>query len=303
ETAAGYFPRLKAYLQQAGVPPEQATAADLQFLNRAPQFDPLFPAAGLVGTLERFCAGLGIPLESLPNLHLDIEARPLKSPRAFCAPIRVPDEVMLVIMPRGGPDDYRALYHEAGHALHFALTAPDLPLALQLLGDNSVTECYAFLMDNLVQNPAWMREILGVSDGADYRALTGFYKTWMLRRYAAKLLYEIELHADADLDAMPERYARGLSDALGVEVRPVNYLADVDDAYYAARYLRAWMLEVQLREFLQSRLGPLWFQARAAGTFLRDLWRRGESLTEEDLAREMGADGIHAEPLIQELAA
>ena len=31
---------------------------------------------------------------------------------------------MLVIQPQGGPDDWYALFHEAGHTEHFAFTSP-----------------------------------------------------------------------------------------------------------------------------------------------------------------------------------
>ena len=31
---------------------------------------------------------------------------------------------MLVIQPQGGPDDWYALFHEAGHTEHFAFTDP-----------------------------------------------------------------------------------------------------------------------------------------------------------------------------------
>ena len=47
---------------------------------------------------------------------MDLEARPFKSPRPFCASISVPDEIKLVVNPHGGQQDYRALFHEAGHA-------------------------------------------------------------------------------------------------------------------------------------------------------------------------------------------
>ena len=48
---------------------------------------------------------------------------PGKSPRAFCSPIEVPGKVMLVIQPIGGHDDWRALFHEAGHTEHYANTS------------------------------------------------------------------------------------------------------------------------------------------------------------------------------------
>ena len=89
------------------------------------------------------------------ELELDIEQRPKKSPRAFCAPIEVPGRVVLVIQPIGGADDWRALFHEAGHTEHFAHVA-DLPVEAKRLGDDSVTEGWATLMEHLLLEPAWL---------------------------------------------------------------------------------------------------------------------------------------------------
>ena len=82
--------------------------------------------------------------------------RPNKTPRAFCAPIEVPGKVMLVIQPIGGPDDWRALFHEAGHAEHFAHTSRDLAMEARRLGDNAVTEGWAMLLEHLADEPAWL---------------------------------------------------------------------------------------------------------------------------------------------------
>ena len=81
-----------------------------------------FPADRMLPALRGTLSGLGIDLDSQRNVHLDVEERPTKSPRAFCAPIEIPDKVMLVIQPQGGPDDWYALFHEAGHTEHFAFT-------------------------------------------------------------------------------------------------------------------------------------------------------------------------------------
>ena len=37
--------------------------------------------------------------------------------RAFCAPVRVPHEVYLVLRPHGGQTDWTTFLHELGHAL------------------------------------------------------------------------------------------------------------------------------------------------------------------------------------------
>ncbi|MHB1132177.1 MAG: hypothetical protein ACYC4L_07270 [Chloroflexota bacterium] len=301
-TAAPYQQRLAKLLAGIGVPPEGVEAADTSHLFRAPQFDALFPKETLLATLRQTLGGLGIDLERQPNVELDVEARPLKSPRAFCAPIRVPEEVKLVISPHGGQDDYHALLHEAGHAQHAAHTAPELDFAAKYLGDNAVTESYAFVLDNLMRSPSWLRDVLGVADPAPFLAFINFRQLYFLRRYAAKLLYELQLHR-GDGAGMAAVYADGLGQSLGIKIKPENYLTDLDDAFYAARYLRAWIFEVQLRDALLERFGEAWFAERAAGRFLIDLWREGQRYAAPELARRLGHAGLDAAPLIAELLA
>lgn len=299
-TASGYYSRLERSLEAIGVPRAQANTADTARLFRGTQYDALFPKEELVPALRRTLAGMGIDMDRQANLHLDIESRPLKSPRAFCAPIQVPDEVMLVISPHGGLDDYNSLLHEAGHAEHFANVSPELPFVAKYLGDNSVTEAYAMVLDNLDANPRWLADVLGLTDVGDYLRHAHFHKTYMLRRYASKLRYELQLHR-GELAGMEQVYARTLGENLGVDVAPENYLTDLDPSFYAARYLRAWVFEVQLRRVLEYRFGEAWYASRDAGRLLLDLWSQGQSRRAEDLARDLGYAGLDPEPLIQEL--
>jgi hypothetical protein len=102
-------------------------------------------------------------------------------------------------------------------------------------------------------------------------------KLLFLRRYCAKLAYELELHdAPSGLDPMRERYVRALSRAVGVDWPGATWLSDVDPFFYVARYLRAWALETHLRRLLRERFGPAWFEEPEAGELLRGLWRRGQ---------------------------
>ena len=50
---------------------------------------------------------------------------------------------MLVIQPIGGYDDWRALFHEAGHTEHYANTLGGPPMEAKRLGDMAVTEGWA----------------------------------------------------------------------------------------------------------------------------------------------------------------
>lgn len=217
-------------------------------------------------------------------------------------PLRVPDEVYLVISPRGGQDDYHAILHESGHAEHFAHTSPDLPFAFKRFGDGSVSEGYAFLMDNLMKNNRWFTEILGVNHVDDYLRLARFYKLWILRRYAAKLQYEAKLHTTDDTPNMAPVYAETLGKALHIKISEANYLSDVDDGFYSANYLRAWIFEVMLRKHLENTYGVLWFRNPESGKFLIDLWKEGQRYPVDELVHKFCYDGLDPEPLIMELA-
>ncbi len=297
-----YVSELEHFLGTIGVDSADATSGDIAFLFRSPQFDRLFPPEKLIPTLRATLAGLGVDLDSQKNVILDTESRPLKSPRAFCAPVRIPDEVFLVISPRGGRDDYASIMHEAGHAEHFAWTDPTLSFAEKRLGDISVSESYAFLFDNLLKNSRWMSEVMGEHDHADYCRLARFHKLYMLRRYSGKLEYETKLHTSGDIESMRDTYAETLSRALHIKISPVNYLTDVDDGLYAAGYIRAWIFEVMLRRHLEENFGLLWFKNPDAGKFIAGLWSLGRRHTVDELAHYLRYEHLDAEPLVTELA-
>ena len=114
----------RALREQVGIGLAEAERYDVRRYFRGTTWDTAFPGDRMVPALRGTLADLGIDLDAQQNVHLDVEERPTKSPRAFCAPIEVPDKVMLVIQPMGGPDDWFALFHEAGHTEHFAHASP-----------------------------------------------------------------------------------------------------------------------------------------------------------------------------------
>lgn len=295
--------RLGALLSAARVPRKLADTSDVAFVLRAAEYDSIFPADRLLPvflkTMERF----GFELESTPGLKLDTDTRPLKSPRAFCAPVRVPGLVYLVIKPVGGQDDYRAMFHEAGHAEHFSHIDAGLPFAFRYLGDEAISETFAFLFESLTNTPRWLVDVLRVPmrEAEKYRRFAAFNKLWLLRRYIAKLQYELHLHDEGPV-GMETAYREILGDALHVAIPPERYLDDVDDAFYVAGYLRAWVFEVQLRHFLREQFGEGWYESRDAGGFLQELWAPGLRDSVEEIAQtRIGALGLDPKLLVQEL--
>ena len=293
-TDAGYERLVEPELQsQLGFGFDRLRRADLAAFFRAPSLDAGYPEERLVPSLIETLAGMGIDARAQAGVTIDTERRPKKSPRAFCAPVRVPDEVYLVIAPVGGREDFAALFHEAGHTEHYAHVDASLPVEDRYLGDNSVTEGFAFLFENLVSDPEWLQRRLGIEDPATIVDHQRASELVFQRRYAAKLAYELELHGGRASDGLDAVYTRRLSEAVRVEWPAVSWLADVDPFFYAARYLRAWALETHLRAALSERFGPVWFDGPGAGAFLRDLWRAGQGAS--------GAEGILAQLGVDEL--
>jgi hypothetical protein len=277
----------KLFRSRLGLGLTDARPWDVVRLFRAPELDQLYPSDRMLPALEATLTDLGVDLRSQEKVHLDLDARPSKTPRAFCAPIEVPGKVMLVIQPIGGKDDWEALFHEAGHTEHYAHTSADLPTEARRLGDMAVTEGWAMLLQHLVTEPAWLNRRLDVPRPADLAYDGAVSLLYFVRRYAAKLLYELEFFQTEDITSMRGRYHEILTDALKIPVNPESYLDDIDGSFYVTGYLRSWAFEAQLREFLRSELGNDWFAKRDAGDLLRELWSLGQGPTADDLLKDV----------------
>jgi hypothetical protein len=299
ELHAGALDRLLR--KRLGIPLEEARRWDIPRLLRSDTWDEAYPAERMLPALEGTLADLGIDLRAQRNVELDIEPRPAKDPRAFCSPIDVPARVVLCIKPIGGIDDWRALFHEAGHMEHFAHTSPRLPLEARRLGDDAVTEGWAFLFEYLVSNPAWLAQQLDVSQPEGLVEESAAVLLFFVRRYCGKLLYELELHSGAELDTMPDRYVEILRDATAVEPSPADFLADVDPGFYVTAYLRAWAFEAEVSRFLREQHGSAWFASRKAGSLLRELWHEGQGLRADELVDQVSRGTLELAVLTEAL--
>jgi hypothetical protein len=298
-----YAATLDPELAAGELPPiGELRRSDLPRFFRAERLDGGFDGERMIPALRETLGGMGIDLASQANVTVDAEARPTKSPRAFCSTPKVPDEIYLVVAPVGGRDDFDALFHEAGHTEHYAHVDSGMPFEHRHLGDNAVTESFAFLIQHLVADPIWLSEVLGIGDADEPASHARAVKLVFLRRYAAKLAYELELHAAApELEQMPGRYATLLGDAVRVEWPTQPWLSDVDEGFYVACYLRAWALELHWRDGLRERFGERWYASSEAGDWLRGLWREGQRLSAEELLNDTLGEELSFEKLVAEL--
>jgi len=147
----------------------------------------------------------------------------------------------------------------------------------------------------------WLQTRLAFSRPLEFAAEGATQLLWLVRRYCAKLLYEIEYHAAPDVAAMRPRYVELLGGALKVNPSDTDYLADIDDGFYASQYLRAWAFEAQLRTFLREKFGNAWFTDKAAGSLIRELWTEGQKPTADEILEEVTGARIDLEAVAERI--
>jgi hypothetical protein len=286
----------------------QPTNAHVHYLRRVSPLESTYTKEKGVEICLATCNALGFDLNAIPNIRLDVEDRPQKSPRACVIASNPPEVVHLITRAQGGLSDYQAFLHEAGHALHYAGVDPRLPYTFRSISrDHALTEIYSYIFEAVTREPGWHAQYFGLSDAqaVENAEVTLFLEALLYRRYTAKLRYELGFwSAFSDERGTSARdYASKLTHATGIRYDERNYLADMDAGFYSADYLRAWIRSAQLRAYLVGEFGEDWWRSAATGDFLRELFREGTKPTSEEIAGRLGFEPLDTGPLVSDLSA
>ena len=252
---------------------------------------------------SRRLRGLGIDVAASTGVVLDVEPRPNKIPRAFCAPVRVPDEVYLVhragrrsrrlrgAVPRGRP--YRALRARRPGA------AVRVPLPRRQRDHRGVRVP--------VPAPGRGPGVAGTPARHRRRAMI-CAPTRAPQRLAlpAPLLRQARLRARAPRRRRPARSALGAlrgtarrarCDRVAARDVPVRRGSGLLLRLLSARLgTRDAPADVPARAF---RLGVV--RATRAGDALRALWREGQRRSPEELLGELTGSELDFDVLLDDL--
>jgi hypothetical protein len=306
--------------EELGIPRESLRVVDFRRLYKAPRLAQFFDKALELKVLEAFLSGIGLDLRTAAGTEVTIDdsLHPKKRPRAFVNAVDAPRDVRLSVKPTGGLDDYETLFHEAGHAVHFA-SSTIAPKELIDLGYGAPTEAFGEFFRHVFSDPRWLvryRALL-VAQGRPQPSnvdLSGILRRlalkemMYLRRYAfAKIAYELRLHGRPAAEIAPaaallpgadktadlrELYRQLFSVAYTFELTDQESLlfrTDVDDTFYAADYSRAFALAGMMHDGVRRRFGEDWYANKEVGRFLRErLFSGGTSLSAEEVAQRMG---------------
>jgi len=306
--------------EELGIPRENLRVADFRRLYKAPRLAQFFDKALELKVLEAFLSGIGLDLRTAAGTEVAIDdsLHPKKRPRAFVNAVDAPRDVRLSVKPTGGLDDYETLFHEAGHAVHFA-SSTIAPKELIDLGYGAPTEAFGEFFRHAFSDPRWLvryRALLAAQgrpqpSDADLSGILrrlALKEMMYLRRYAfAKIAYELRLHGRPAAEIAPaaallsapdkaadlrELYRQLFSVAYTFELNDQEsqlFRTDVDDTFYAADYSRAFALAGMMHDGIRKRFGEDWYANKEVGRFLREkLFSAGTSLSAEEVAQRMG---------------
>ena len=275
------------------------TSAHVAWIRRLSPLESTYTKERSVEVCMDTLTRLGFDLENDPNVRLDLEDRPQKSPRACVIASDPPTVVHLITRAQGGLHDYQAFMHEAGHALHYAGVDPGLPYTFRKISrDHALTEIYSYILEAITREPGWHDQYFGAPENAQAPV---FLEALLFRRYTAKLQFELAFWSDFPNGAGGAEYSKRLTDATGIRYRSDAFLSDMDAGFYSADYLRAWIRSAQLRTYLEREIGEDWWHNPKTGNHLRELWREGTKPSSEEIAARIGFEPFDTDPLVAEL--
>jgi oligoendopeptidase F len=196
--------------------------------------------------------------------------------------------------PGSGQRALETLFHEGGHAAHFANVMMPAPCFGQEYAPTSIAlaETQSMFMDNFIADPDWMQryaldhdgkpiptELIHATVEEDLKTLAHGMRSWMAVPYFEKTVYEM-----LDMERTPESVmdaARKVEKKMSFQpalARPtlsVPHLQDNESSAYYHAYVLAQMAVYQLRDFFRKRDGHLLDNPNIGRDLAKVIWSRG----------------------------
>lgn len=289
-------------LQADGTTP--LTRSDFPRLFRAHNVEGFFPKEQIIPRAKQTLQGLALKLD---GMRIDDAERKGKNPRPLALPVSVPGDVRVSLRASSGVRSQGQVLHELGHALHYAHTDAALRFELAKLGNDSAGEAMGFLFEDLTEDPVWLEQFAGMppDKARDYLWSQSAHKLFVLRRAAARILYELSRHGPGAPDANAT-YAALMTRAYGVPVEGNDLEragTEREDFLESVDEFRAVFLAGQLQGQLKARFGPSWWNTAESAAFLKTLWAKGNSSVARDVAKAVGEERIKPDVLLLRISA
>jgi peptidyl-dipeptidase A len=150
-----------------------------RFFQEAPKIydvdlDSYYKNKDMIELVKTYYKGIGLPVDDLVSKS-DLYEKEGKYQHAYCTSIDRDGDTRVVMNIKPNYDWMNTSLHEFGHAIYDKYTDRNLPWQLREPAHTFTTEAIAMLFGRFASNPAWMHDILGISqDEAGKIAKDGF---------------------------------------------------------------------------------------------------------------------------------
>ena len=153
----------------------------------------------------KFYGGIGLPVVSILE-RSDLYEHEGKNPHAFCTDIDREGDVRILCNLKNNESWMETILHELGHSVYDKYQDPQTPFLLRSPVHPFTTEAIAMFFGRLSRNPAWMQQMLELSDQqrAEIEKVSDKYaqlKQIIFARWDMVMYnFEKELYANPDQD-------------------------------------------------------------------------------------------------------
>ena len=274
--------------------------------------DPVFADADVEALTLRTYEGLGLDLAPVLAAS-DLYPRDRKSQHAFCIDIDREGDVRVLANIEPNERWMGTMLHEFGHAVYDREVDRTLPWLLRGAAHPLTTEGIAMLLGRLVQEPEWLRAVVGLADDqitdlaprlrSTQRAALLVFARWVL----VMTHFERGLYADPDADHdrrwwdlveryqllhRPDRRSPDWASKIHLAVAPVYY----------QNYLYGELVASQLQAYLDAQTGGLVDRRGAGALLVERVFRPGASRRWDALVTDATGEPLTARHLAAQLA-
>jgi peptidyl-dipeptidase A len=167
--------------------------------------DAYYADKDIEGLGARFYAGVGLPVDHI-LAKSDLYEREGKNPHGFCTDIDREGDVRILCNIKSNEYWMETILHELGHAVYDNYHDPQVPYLLRRPVHPFTTEAIAMFFGRLSRKPAWMQEMLRLSDEQrmEIEKVSSRYtqlKQIIFARWAMVMYYfEKQLYANPEQD-------------------------------------------------------------------------------------------------------
>lgn len=215
-------------------------------------------------------------------INVDAEDRPNKSPSASCWGIQIPNDVRILYRDVSPFTNIRSVFHEFGHGIHGISANPDDSVWKRYIVPMSVAETFSILIENITENPIFLREDLKLEEEAVKEIVdrVRFMNLTFMTFYVANSIMKMEFWKNSyTIEKAASRWEE-LTDRFFIRTPGIYWvLHHVMPNYdlYSPSYVIAAVRVATLRESLIQNYGLRWWRNAEAGEQIKQLAQtRGE---------------------------